>query len=231
MNRPLRTLLLSWLSIGVNLAATSEAQPALQAGEIAARVQSFYDRTATIRANFQQRYFLKLYDREETSSGTVVFKKPGRMRWNYDEPHQKVIVSNGQTLKVYEPPREGETRGQGYQQSMDDNQLPAVFAFLTGTGRLDEQFTFRLLDTRDSMGAAWDGYVLQLRPRSPSPHFEQVLFYVRLVEGAGIVERVLIVDPVGNRNLFEFQGLRFTTPIEERYFEFRFPRGTRIVTP
>ncbi|MEM6962156.1 MAG: hypothetical protein AAF550_10525, partial [Myxococcota bacterium] len=95
----------------------------------------------------------------------------------------------------------------------------------------DEQFTFRLLDTRDSMGEAWDGYVLQLRPRSPSPHFEQVLFYVRLVEGAGIVERVLIVDPVGNRNLFEFRGLRFTSPIEERYFEFRFPEGTRIVTP
>ena len=30
-------------------------------------------------------------------------KKPGRMRWDYEKPEKKLMVSDGSTLWVYEP--------------------------------------------------------------------------------------------------------------------------------
>jgi len=34
----------------------------------------------------------------DTSRGTVVFAKPGKMRWSYEEPEPSLVVSDGKTL-------------------------------------------------------------------------------------------------------------------------------------
>lgn len=218
------------LALGV---APSSAQQEVTAEVVAARIQAFYDQTSSVQASFHQTYFLKLYDRYERSSGRVVFKKPGKMRWDYAQPNGKVIVADGSRVLVYEPPETGEQNGQGFEQDMEQNQLPAAFSFLTGTGRLQDQFTFRLLDARRQ--GFPDGNVLELRPRAPTPHYERVVFYVRMIERggstAGIVQRVLIIDSSGNRNRFDFSELQFDRGVPESRFQYRFPAGTRMVQP
>ncbi len=37
-----------------------------------------------------------------TSKGTVVFAKPGKMRWSYEEPEPSLVVSDGETLWIYD---------------------------------------------------------------------------------------------------------------------------------
>jgi outer membrane lipoprotein carrier protein len=218
-------------AVAVLASSRSVAQPQMDANQVAARVQAFYDQTRTVQAEFHQTYYHKLYDRYDRSRGNVVFKKPGKMRWTYARPNGKEIVSDGSRMRVYEPPDEGERSGQGFEQSIDQNQLPAAFSFLTGTGRLQDQFTFRLLDARRH--AFPDGHVLELRPRQPTPHFTRVLFFVRMVGDppAGVVHRVLIVDEIGNRNRFDFSELRFNRDVPDGRFNYTFPRGTRIVEP
>src|SRR5690242_7273873 len=73
------------------------------ASVVAAAVQSFYDQTHDLSAEFFQTYVNKLYQRTDRSKGRVVFKKPGMMRWDYAQPNGKVIVSDGKRLVVYEP--------------------------------------------------------------------------------------------------------------------------------
>ena len=78
----------------------TSAQPAAPSAEsdarlVAATVQSFYEQTKDVSASFYQTYVNKLYQRTDRTSGRVVFKKPGKMRWDYDKPNGKVIVSNG----------------------------------------------------------------------------------------------------------------------------------------
>jgi outer membrane lipoprotein carrier protein len=212
----------------------AQAAQSLSAEEVLSRVQSFYDQTTTVQARFRQSYYLKLYDRRESSTGRVVFSKPGKMRWDYDSPNGKVIVSDGDRLLVYEPPAEGESEGQGFESRVDQNELPSAFSFLTGAGRLGEQFRARLLDAETS--GFTEGYALELWPRESSPHYDRLVFYVRMVSGegeteAGVVQRVLIIDAAGNRNRFDFAELRFNRNVPSSTFAYRFPSGTRRIRP
>ena len=194
-------------------------------------MQSFYDQMRTIEAHFEQTRFTKLYDRTDRAHGTVVFKKPGRMRWDYDAPNGQIFVSDGQTLRIYQPPEEGEAHGQVIERSVDAAQLPEALSFLTGTGRLARDFEMRLLEPPE--GSPADLYVLELRPRTPSPRYDRVLFFVRVVHAggraAGVIERVVILDAVGNRNQFDFSKLRFNRAVPDSRFTLKVPKGTRRI--
>lgn len=204
------------------------AAPAQSDAEtVAAAVQTFYDQAKDLTASFFQTYVNKVYQRTDRSKGRVVFKKPGMMRWDYDLPNGKVITSNGKKVLVYEPGEDGD-KGQVIEQDLGAAQLPQAMSFLLGTGKLQEDFTFRLLD------AAREGYssgdVLELRPKVATPHFERLLFYVERQKALrGLVRRLLIIDASGNRNRFDFSAIKFNANVGTQLFEFKPPQGTRRV--
>jgi len=82
----------------------AEAQARPSAAEVASWVQTFYDQTQTMTARFVQRYRNRVYDRTDVSRGRVRFRKPGMMRFDYDDPNGKIVVSDGSNLTVFEPP-------------------------------------------------------------------------------------------------------------------------------
>src|SRR5690606_36814800 len=125
------------------------------------------------------------------------------MRWDYAAPNGKVIVSASKRLLAYVP-GEGDEPGLVFERAISDSELPQALAFLTGTGRLEDDFTFRLLDA--TAQGFRGGYVLELLPKRESPHYERILFYVDAEpKRAGLVHRVLIIDSAGNRNRFDFK--------------------------
>ncbi len=217
------------------LGATGAAQEgkALDPAVVLGLVQSFYDQTTTLQADFQQTRYTRLYDRYDRAKGKVVFKKPGMMRWDYAQPNGQVFVSNGKKLLIYQPPEEGEKRGQLIERDVNEDQLPSAFSFLLGNGKLDEDFEVRLLEHDNE--SFQDGYVLQLVPRRPTPNYEQLVFYVRtLTHGgkrAGVVQRVLIIDSAGNRNRFDFAKIKFNRDVPNKRFSYRPPKGTDRVKP
>jgi outer membrane lipoprotein-sorting protein len=91
--------------------AAEENKP-LDPAVVLGLVQSFYDQTKTLQAEFEQTRYTQLYDRYDRATGKVVFKKPGMMRWDYAQPNGQVFVSNGKKLLIYQPPEEGEKRRQ-----------------------------------------------------------------------------------------------------------------------
>ena len=93
--------------------APAAAPARMTAAQVAGLVQSFYDQTTSFQANFEQEQFTKVYDRRVRSNGRVVFKKPGRMRFDYAAPNGQVFVSDGSRLVVYQPPETGETEPNG----------------------------------------------------------------------------------------------------------------------
>ena len=212
--------------------AAQEAEP-LDPAVVVGLVQSFYDQTKTLQAEFEQARYTRLYDRYDRATGKVVFKKPGMMRWDYAQPNGQVFVSNGKKLLIYQPPEEGEKRGQLIERAVDEDQLPSAFSFLIGSGDLEKDFEVRLLEHDNEKFKG--GYVLQLIPRRPTPNYEQLVFYVRtLTQGgrrAGVVQRVLIIDAAGNRNRFDFANMKFNRDVPDKRFSYRPPKGTEKVTP
>lgn len=206
--------------------ASAQSRPS--AATIASWVQTFYDQTRTMSARFVQTYHNQVYDQDTRSRGQVRFRKPGMMRFDYDQPNGKVIVSDGNQLIAYEPPEEGQQRGQYYTQPMSDAQLPAALSFLTGTGRLDQDFRFRRLDNVPFEG----GQVLELRARRPTPHYSRILLFVdSSPTRRGVVHRVLIFDSTSNRNQFDFQQQQLNRTIPESVFRWHPPANARRITP
>jgi outer membrane lipoprotein carrier protein len=216
-------------SLAVGVAAAESSVSGVTAPQVAAQVQAFYEQTKSVEATFHQTYFHRLYDKYDKSSGTVSFQKPGKMRWNYAAPNGKVIVSNGQRLVVFEP-GEGNEPGQVFERPIGESELPQALAFLTGTGRLENDFTFRLLDSAQQGFPA--GHVLELLPKTKSPQYERILFYVDgQKDRAGLVHRVLIVDASGNRNRIDFKSPKFNRKLDGKTFEWQPPKNARKVTP
>lgn len=192
------------------------------ADAVAARVQKFYDGTKTFRASFKQVYFIKVQNKKKTSSGKVVFEKPGKMSFTYDSPNGNRVVSDGKVIKVYEKEAE-----QMYETPVKKSQYPAALAFLMGEGKLAKDFTLKLLDS--STMKFEGGYVLQCVPKEASPAYQKMLLYV---DGeTAQVRRVLILDAQGNKNRFDFSSPVLNKPVDKSEFEFTPPKGTKIIKP
>ena len=98
-------------------------------------MQKRYDAASDFRARFTQTLTSTAMGRKTNSAGGVMFKKPGRMRWDYDKPEKATYVSDGGVLWLYEPEDQ-----QAFKQELKASQLPAALAFLTGKGKLAAEF-------------------------------------------------------------------------------------------
>jgi outer membrane lipoprotein carrier protein len=198
------------------------ALPAEQATAVLTKVQNFYDKTTSFSSDFTQEFFVKSHNVKKQSKGRVTFAKPGKMHWEYSEPKDNRVVSDGAVLKVYEAANK-----QMFEQNVDKSQYPAALSFLVGGGKLSDTFNFELYD-----GAAMNftgGQVLVGTPKTPSPAYQKVLFYI---DGpTSQVRRVLIVDGQGNRNRFDFDNPKVNETIAPDRFKFVPPQGTQVVRP
>lgn len=209
--------------------AQTTPAPTGDAAQLAlASVQSFYDQTKDVSADFSQTYVNKLYDRTDKSRGHVSFKKPGKMRWDYAKPNGKVIVAAANKFLMYEPGDEPADKGQVFEQTFAQSDLTQAMSFLLGTGKLADDFDATLLDAKHEGFAT--GQVLELRPKKPSPHFDRLLFFVETNASVrGLVRRIVIVDASGNRNRFDFSAFKFNSGTPESTFEWRAPADARRV--
>ena len=193
----------------------------LSANDLATRMQGFYDKTKTFRANFKQRFWVEAYRKSKDSNGLVTFEKPGRMSWRYKNNGNRV-VSDGKTIKVYEADNK-----QMYLQTVGKSQYPAALSFLVGGGDLRKTFRLAMLDAKAMQFEG--GYVMMGIPKTPTPAYQKVFFYVDAQTYQ--VRRVLLLDAQRNRNRFDFVGPIVNQKVDKNEFAFTPPKGTRIIKP
>jgi outer membrane lipoprotein carrier protein len=194
------------------------------ADQAVACVQQVYDRSQTFQSDFSQKFWVKAYNTEKSSHGHVQFAKPGKMSWSYDDEQSRGnrVVSDGTTIRIYEA-----NNKQMYESPMEKSQYPAALAFLTGTGKLSDAFDFKL-ETGEAMKFP-GGIVLVGTPKTATPAYSKVLFYVDL--GTSQVRRVMIIDGQGNRNRFDFEAPKVNETLSAELFKYTPPPGTSIIHP
>lgn len=222
----LSTLLLALTAPAALCAVTFPARESIAAGptaeEIGARVQQFYDSTKTFKASFEQTYTIKVQNVKKVSTGKVTFEKPGKMNWVYDAPNGNRVMSDGNTIKVYEKENE-----QMFETPVKNSQYPAALSFLMGQGKLTKDFTLRLLDPAQMKFEG--GYVLEGTPKEATPAYQKLLLYVDAQTHQ--VRRALILDAQGNRNRFDFSAPAVNQPVAKGEFDFTPPPGTKVIKP
>lgn len=188
--------------------------------DVVDRVQKRYDAAADFRANFSQTLSNAATGRKTASSGEVLLKKPGRMRWNYQKPEKKMYLADGQTLWLYEP-----EDNQVFKQDLRSSQLPAALAFLTGKGKLGDEFEIAFAP--DATYGGPKDYVLRLSPRTPQAQIKILVFVVD-PEAFHVRESVLI-DSQGNVNDMVFSDVKVNGKIGDETFRWAPPAGARVI--
>src|SRR4029077_19769210 len=77
------------------------ASPAVDVHAIAQAVDNRYNHLRTLQAEFTETY--EGAGIERTESGSLWLKKPGKMRWEYRSPKEKLFLSDGKDAWFYLP--------------------------------------------------------------------------------------------------------------------------------
>src|SRR5439155_13760126 len=93
----LRSLTSSVIALLLSMAAASAQGADVKA--IATAVDAHYNHLRTLEAEFTELY--RGSGMERTESGTLWLKKPGKMRWEYRSPKEKLFVSDGHDAWFY----------------------------------------------------------------------------------------------------------------------------------
>lgn len=197
----------------------ASAQPS--ASELAQSLQRKYSTIKDFSADFVHTYVGGVLKKRLTEKGRVCVKKPGRMRWEYSSPEQKLFVSDGVKVYSYIPADRQVIVGTV---PPDTATTPALF--LAGKGDLTRDFTPSMADA--PAGAAPGTLALKLVPKTGQPDYD---WLVLLVEPGSLSLRgLLTADNQGGTSMFSFSGLKENVGLADKEFEFRMPRGVDIIT-
>jgi outer membrane lipoprotein carrier protein len=200
------------------LLAAGSAAPAEDPGlaeSLVKRIEQRQARTTDLVARFVQSYRSGLLGRELVERGVVSIKRPGRMRWEYQEPEKKLFISDGETFYFYVPEDK-----QVIVQEQDEQRSLAT-RLLFGQGGLLEEFEATLEEPLEER-------VLRVRltPRREDAELERA--YID-VEPSGLVRSILIEDVQGNRTRFRFEELKENTGLKDELFHFEVPSGVEVI--
>jgi len=78
------------------------ASPARDVNTVRRALEARYQHARTLRASFFERY-TDGNGGASAESGTVYFSRPGRMRWEYESPEQKLFIVDGTNVWFYVP--------------------------------------------------------------------------------------------------------------------------------
>ncbi|MBS1200813.1 MAG: Outer rane lipoprotein carrier protein LolA [Proteobacteria bacterium] len=195
----------------VLVAAPARSQPAEAAAE---RVDRYLSRLATLRAGFQQEVLDASGAVREEAAGSLAVSKPGRFRWDYRTPSEQVLVSDGKTIWLYDVELEQVTVRKA------DQALSATPAsLLSGKGKASESFVV-------ADGGHADGYEWALlTPRLEDTDFRQV----RLGFRDGALERMDLVDRLGQTTRIRFTDVELNPALADNLFGFKPPPGVDVV--
>lgn len=189
--------------------------------QVAARVQAHYDRVRDLEAKFEQSTLSITLGTgplgsSEPNHGRVVFAKPGKMRWSYEQPEPSLVVSDGVTLWLYNPGLNEASRlpvTEGYLTG-------AALQFLLGEGKLLQEFAIA------ARGCGSGEVELELVPLSPASYERLSLV---CVESTGEITATAIVDLFGNQTRISFDELRVNLDPPSDVFVFEVPPGVEVI--
>ncbi|HEY4223357.1 MAG TPA: outer membrane lipoprotein chaperone LolA, partial [Myxococcota bacterium] len=182
-------------------------------------IQKTYDGTTDFSGDFTQKYTYTLLRRTQESSGSVKFKKPGLMRWDYTTPQPKNFVVDGKSLWVYQSADKNAFVNACFQQ----DGLTASVAFLWGQGKIRDQFDVKWFD--GVFGDKSDIH-LELDPKAPNAVYAKLILVVD--PKTSRVKQSVVVDPSGNVNQFIYKNLKFNSGAVDKDFAFTPPAGTHV---
>src|SRR3954466_6343317 len=159
----MRTLILAPALAFLTVAAAAQAPAGPPAQDVAASLQKKYDSGRDFTADFVHESEGGLLRKKQIERGVVQVKKPGKMRWDYKSPEQKLFLSDGRRIYLHVPADNQVIISPVPEQ----DQATTAVLFLVGKGNLTRDFTVSYAD-----GGGPDTYSLRLQPKLPERDYD-----------------------------------------------------------
>jgi outer membrane lipoprotein carrier protein len=191
------------------------AWPAFAAAASAVdQLHTFLHDTKTFRAKFEQ----KVTDADgielQHGSGEVMLERPGKFRWDYDEPNGQLIVSDGQRLWVYDRDLE---QVSVQRLNPDTGSTPAQL--LSGASPLEREFSVR--ERGREGGLDW----VESKPKRSDASFRRV----ELGFADGELRAMDLFDNLGQVTHLRFTQVDLNPVLDPALFRFKPPPGVDVI--
>jgi len=204
------------LSLPIAAAGLSVAPTApLSARELAQRVDAHYNQLHSLKSEFTESYQGLGIKRVE--SGTLLLRKPGRMKWEYSSPPGKVFILDGKNAWFYSP---GDPQVQRIP-AKELNDLRSPLRFLLGHTELEKE-----LNGLSLAPSANGQFTLSGQPRGQDNRVRRLEL---TVTAAGAITGIEIEETDGATTRFIFSNQLPDAPIPPREFHFTPPPGVPVV--
>jgi len=174
----------------------------------------------SLKAGFKQIRTYSLFGEKRESSGTIYYKKPGMMLWQYDAPDNSSLYINGRSALMYIPDIK-------QVQKISLSRDKKTEALLIGFGNSADEIK-RNFNARSSPKGNGD-YALELTPKTPE--LKALFSSLRLVIDG---QRWIPVgserrEPGGDVTEFTFENIKINPPLKNSFFNFSIPKGVELV--
>ncbi|HEY8514364.1 MAG TPA: outer membrane lipoprotein chaperone LolA [Candidatus Binatia bacterium] len=210
------------LAVAVVSSAAAAAEPAraaLTAQEVVRHVQERYDETQNFTADFTQEMRIEAGGQVIRSTGTMWFRKPGRMRWEYTSPEKQTIVADGETLWI-DQPADNQVLKAPLRQAFESR---TPVSFLLGVARIERDFQATLLspaedgslrlqlESNDSEDGSLGSLTLEVDPQTYD------------------VRAAVIRDPLGNTTRVALAGMKRNGTVDDSLFVYERRPGVDVI--
>jgi outer membrane lipoprotein carrier protein len=224
MNKFFRAMLLVMIGSAAAAGASAEDFHSMDVHSIIAAVDAHYNHLQTLQAEFTEIY--RGSGIERTESGTLWLargglKKPGKMRWEYRSPKQKLFVSDGKSAWFYVPDDRQARRSDA--RKLDDIRSP--LAFLLGKSKLEKELQGLSLAPDVATLASGD-VVLRGVPAALADRISEILLEVTPEHR---ISRIVMNEVDGSVTEYRFTDQKENEAIPDGRFAFTPPAGTETV--
>jgi outer membrane lipoprotein carrier protein len=183
-------------------------------------LQKRYENVRDVRASFVQTtraaHTGGIAPEPMRSTGRMVVEKPAKMRWVYEAPEESLVVSDGESMWIYDP-----AFGEAQRLPVGEGLLSgAAVSFLLGEGDLRRDFEIELVSCEEGRA------ILELTPREPASYES---LRVTADPATGLLSSTRVADLLGNVTDVELSQLETNQSPDPETFRFVAPDGVRVV--
>lgn len=216
-------------------AFTAEAIPGAKG--LVGLFEARYRPARTLQATFLERY-TENGRVVRTEAGTAYFRRPGKMRWEYESPEKDLFLVDGKTAWFYVPGDHTVTRVPA-KQSTDWRTPLALLAGEMKVSRVCARVELAATEkpeNRDhamlrclARGAQHSGPSPDLGAEASQGGGPGDAVFFEIVRDTGELARLLVRQSGGVQVEFRFENWRMDPPVPDSLFRFDVPLGVAIV--
>ncbi len=189
------------------------AMPSANADGMAS-VKICYEQTQAMRATFHQVVTDRQGRKVQEVDGEMQLKRPNKFRWDYNQPFEQQIISDGKQVWLYDI-----DLAQVTVRALGKALGSSPAALLAGGNDIDK--SFKLVNASAKGGLDW----VSANPKDKESGFEKILLGFK----DNKLQEMSLIDSFGHNTKIVFSQLEVNPVLDDKSFLFLPPKGVDIV--